>query len=404
MKPLPHTLLAALLATALALAAIGCNDEETSLGANLPDPNTVYNGQHDTLYADLAYSYRDTALSTAGLDYNIVGSVSDPVFGIASSVIFTQIALPSRTSTINFDSVVIDSVVLSLVKHELYPDTNATYEMRFEVKQLAEALVGTDSLYNDASTLPVDESHTFFDEFVSVGPNDTVIRLRLSGDINSAIDYTGDNEGFVAHSKGLRIRISDYSGERAMLTINFAATKTRLTAFYHYATQADTNQFDFSLGTHFSHFSHSYAGSNLGADSIDGSTLLYLEPLAGYAVRVGFDSALSAFNEAHPRAVIHYAELLLPLADGDYGVKPDMLLVPDMPLVQYSISGGDGTYQADKNAYRLRLTQRVQQTLRAGKDEGTSLVINSRRSSAAHTVLNGRSAANPVRLAIIYTE
>lgn len=403
MKRLHNIVMLGLAAALLWMLPAGCADEESGLGTNLSDPSTIYNGISDTLLADRACSIRDTGLSTAGFDYNILGRYADPTFGSVAAEIYTQIALPARTSTINFDTVEIDSVVLSLVKHELYPDTTRTYNLHFLVRQLAEPLDGDDSTYTDASTIGIDNSRTFFDQTIAVGPTDTIIRLKLSGDIAQALDYTGDNDGFIAHSKGLHISLTDAS-DNAMLTINFAATKTRLTAYYHYATQADTNDFDFSLGRHFMHFSHDYSTGTLGADSIDGSQNLYLEPMAGYAVRIGFDSALAAFGEAHPRAVIHYAELLLPLADGDYGLKPDMILVPDMSLAQYAVSGGDGTYQADKNCYRLRLTQRIQQTLRAGRDEGTTLVLNSRRSSAARAVLRGIRTDNPARIAIIYTE
>lgn len=414
MKHFPTPLPIALL-TLLCLLATSCVDKETDLGANLAGDGARYEGIDTTLYADAAYSFRDTALQTGGYVYNIIGNYSDATFGKVNSELYTQVALPSRTSTIDFESVVIDSVVLTLVKDELYPDSTGTYNFHFEVRRLAEAVSSDDSIYRMSSTLPLGSEGPYFDQVVTVAATDTVVRLRMSNDIVDMLRYTGDNDGFVAHAKGLRIRIVGESSDLGMLTIDFSATKTRLTAYYRYNIVDDTtyesSDYDFLLAHRFMHYDHDYSSATVGADQEDGTNRLYLEPLGGYSVRVSFDRALSAFREAHPRAVIHHAELLMPLAEGDYGTVPQRIVAykavasgTEPYIADYLLAGVDGYYHSDANQYRLRVTQHVQGLLRDGIDRGTTLVINSRRSTATRTVLNGATAYNRFKIALVYSE
>lgn len=410
MKHSPTRLPIALL-TLLCLLTTACVDEETDLGANLAGDGARYEGVDTTLYADAAYSFRDTALQTGGYYYNIIGNYSDATFGKVSAELYTQLSLPSRTSTIDFESVEIDSVVLTLVKNALYPDTNGTYSFHFEVRQLAEAVSSSDSIYTMSSTLPVGSEAPYFDQAVTVSATDTVVRLKLSNDIVEALRYTGDNDGFVAHAKGLRIRIVGESSDPGMLTIDFSATKTRLTAYYRYGERPDTSDYQFSLSHRFMHYEHDYTTAVVGDDSVPGANALYLEPLGGYSVRVSFDQALSVFRAAHPRAVIHHAELLLPLATGDYGTPPERVVAykavtsgTEPYIADYLLAGVDGYYHSDANQYRLRVTQHVQGLLRDGIDRGTTLVINSRRSTATRTVLCGTTTGNRVKIALTYSE
>lgn len=409
MKKLP------LLLAALLLAATACTDEESSLGLGLTDPATLYNGHTDTLEANMAYSLRDDSLVTSNFSYGIIGNYTDPMFGHVSSMLYSQIGLASGMSSINFDEVSIDSVVLTLTVDGLFPDSTADYTFHFEVMQLAEAVL-SDTDYYSFDTLPVNPSARFFDGDVTVGANDSLVRLPLSLGINQVLSQSGDSAGFVSATKGLRIRLTD-AGQEGMLSISFASTRTCLTAYYHYGSDTVPYYYEFLVGggvSHFTHFSHDYSGSLTGgADSIDGSNELYLEPLAGYCALVSFDSAVHTFNSLHPTATIHHAELLLPVAVTADANHPDQLLarknsgsqpyIADL-LDLYTMAGYDGKYDASRGCYRLRVTQHVQGLLRDGNDPGILLVLNARQNDASRTILNGRTATDPVRIEIVFSE
>lgn len=401
----------------LLIAVIGCADEESGLGLNLVDGSTLYNGQQAIFTADRALSVRDDSLTTTNYSFGIIGNYQDAVFGNVSASLYTQIALDEHTASINLAENIIDSVVLTLVKEHTYPDSTATYNFHFEVMQLAEPLL-TDSVYYSFDTLPVNPAAVYFNQTVNVGPTDSIVRLKLDNSISTILNQTGTAEEFVNATKGLRIRITD-AGNTGMLGINFSATKTCLTVYHRY-TNEDTVDAEYPLllgnGTsHFIHVDHDYSGSTTGGnDSIDGTAALYLEPLAGYNILVSFDNAIRAFAAAHPTATIHHAELLIPVASS--ATLPDRVLavkkkgngdetyIDDLMIDPLNMSRFDGTYDAARNCYRLLVTQHAQGLLREGADHGTLLVLNSRRSSAARAVINGLSAADHIRIELIYTE
>ena len=394
----------------LAVVPCACVDEESDLGVNLVDHGTLYNGHTDTIFATAAYSSTDDSLLTSDYTFGIIGNYADPVFGFVSSTLYTQIALSSTDNSITTEDMVIDSAVLSLVNDVLFPDSTATYSFHFEVRHLAEPLA--DTFYYSTDAIEVDGMAPLYDGTLQVSAADTVVRLHLGVGISDVLvdgqSYTA--EDFAKFAKGLRIKLLPGS-DPGMMTINFAAVDTRLRVYYH----RDTNHsyYDFTVGMgakHFTHFDHNYAGTIFatGGD-IDGAQRLYLEPLAGHQVHISFDSAVRAFAEQHPRAVIHHAELIMPVVQAG-PVMPDMLVAVrqvdgmDTYINDLLSSGIDGRYHADGNYYRMRVSQHLQGLLRDGGDAGMRLVLDSRRSSAANVVLAGSQAANPIRIAFVYSE
>lgn len=402
--------------TALTLACMAsCTPDETDLGVNLTDPRTIYHGNQHILYADAAYSLKDDSIVSSGSNYNIVGWYTDAIYGKVSSSIYTQITLPSDANSIDLSAATIDSVDLFLVKDALFPDSAGSYRLHFEIMPLAEA-VESDSTYYGNSILAVREGVKYFDEEVRISVTDTVVAFRLGGGIGDLLRQNASRADFLANTKGLRIRVVE-GDSMGIVAFNFAATKTRMTAYYHVGDDTTKLQYNFVVGTgakRFMHFDHDYLVSTVGgADSIDGANRLYLEPFGGYNVCLNFDRAIHEFDSLHPNAAIHYAELLLPLADEAPDIHPDSLLAfaigsdgstTLLPDLRYGM-GGDGSYLRDSNYYRLRVSMQLQKILREKHDYGTKLMLYySRRHPAARTVINGTAAAKPVRIVFTYTE
>ena len=402
----------------LTLSLSACSEEESDLGIDLTDPTTLYQGVCDTLYADAAWTEPEDTLLTSNYSFGIIGNYTSPLFGKVSSSLYTQIALPSNANDISFNDMVIDSVILTFTPSQLFPDTGATYTFHFEVRQLAEPLL-TDSLYYNYSTLPVDPATLFFDDDVTVGPNDSLVNLRLDPSFNAVLLRTATAEEFLAQTKGLRIRITNAADE-GMLSIDFAAATTCLRAYYH---NDDNNtvlaaSYTFLMGagtSHFTHFAHDYSGTIFGGH-IDGATKLYLEPMGGQQVRMSFDNAVKAFHQAHPYATIHHAELVMPVADDSPALRPDQILlftrnesgefdyIDDLINVN-AMTGYDGhCHDSVSVHYRMRCTQHMQGLLRQDGDPGTLLLLNSRRHTANSLVLNGITTANRPRIHIVYSE
>lgn len=425
-----------LVAMTVMLAA--CTEKESTLGMNLQDPATLYDGQLDTAYG-VYYTVLDDSLLTSGQSQGLVGCYHDDLFGDAEAVIFAQIAPPNE-SGVEFDQYCfIDSVVLSLAISDIYNPSGYAKghkgykRMHFEVYQLAEPVM-TDTAYYSFDQLAVSDV-CLFNDVVRVPMSDTtVVSLPLSSSIIPlfANQSYATVEDFVQASKGLRIRLVN-DGEPVMATVNFAAAATRLSVYYTYNNVDDPNSdsiyrtYDFVIGNsesrsaaHFNQYINNYKGSlamfnSMTTDSLDGAQYAYLSPMGGTNVKLDFNAFVQQFHENHPYATIHYAEMLLPVADIASPARPDMIAafkcyldgsvvsIPDL-YDPYTYSGYDGGYDAATGCYRLRITQHLQKMLNSGQDLGTLLVLNNRRASAAHTVVNGYNSNNPIRIRFVYTE
>lgn len=406
-----------------------CKDDETEIGYNLQDPSTYYNGVLDTAFMK-AYTFYEDSLQTSGAPnpYSsaVLGNYSDGVFGKVSVMFYTQIAAASEGG-INIDpsTTTIDSVVLSLRILDWYPgtpDSSASFNLHFEVRQLAEMLQ-SDSNYYASDEIPVEPS-ALYSQTIVCHERDSMVNLRLSSSVNAIFTRQCTSEEFLEHAKGLRIRLMPDSDPCAP-TLNLAAAHTKICVYYTYNGLRDSVDFLCGTGTnHFSHIEHTYSGTPFSTfasnpkDSINGGTYLYLEPLGGTKIKLDLNDFIRDFRLAHPYAIIHHAELLLPKADIADDEPPARILaykhaaggyeapIPDLLNEYYGdVSGGfDGRFHADKGCYRLRVTRHLQQLMRTGVDYGTTLYIDARRSSAARTVINGTQSSDPIRIEFIYSE
>lgn len=410
---------------------VSCNEKESDLGVDLQDPATLYNGIIDTAYG-IAYTVFDDSLLTSGQSNALIGCYSDNVFGMSEGILFTQITT-ANDGGVEFDQYShIDSAILSFSLANVYPDATGSksyHNLHFEVYQLAEKLL-RDSAYYAFDDVPVN-SVCFFDDVVSVAQSDSmVVSMNLNENFLALVrnQRYGSAEEFEEMMKGVRIRLVN-DGTPMMATVNLAASATRLTTYYRYINGSDTiaRTYDFVVSQtapHFSRFVNNYSGSlatfNANtADSVDGSRYLYLSPMGGTNIKVNFNAFVQQFSQLHPYAVIHYAELLMPVADIAPADKPDMIVafkcyndgtvvsIPDI-YDTYTYSGFDGKYNADQGYYRMRITQHLQKIVKSGMDLGTLLVLNGRRSSALRTVINGSdptmTANHPICIRFVYSE
>jgi len=407
----------------LLLVPCACTEEETEIGVELQDPFTLYQGTRDTIPLT-AYTILDDSLSTVGYSAGVFGDYSDATFGSMRAILYSQVATPSSGVKLS-DAVIFDSVVMTLVIDTVYPimPDSTPRNMHVIVNQLSEVF-DPDSSYT--STKKLEESDVcFFDDDVTYYADS--LRLRLNENIYPVLRQDSCSyDDFFQYSKGIAIKLADNS--QTAVTVDISASNTRLTLYYHTTSIDSTLQFVFTINSaakHSMYYAHDYTGTPLAPfatnrkDSISGTDKLYLEPLGGTRVRLNMQPFLDAFREKHPNAVVHYAELLLPVnssaTDTSMPVRilalkncadSSSVYVTDANVLTnaYTYAGFDGFYDRDKRQYRLRVTRHLQELLRSGKDYGTELIIDARRSSAFRTVINGTASDNPVRIDFVYSE
>lgn len=407
----------------LFLLPAACTEKESDLGLDLQDPFSLYDGIRDTAYMTGCTIF-DDSLWTAGYQYGIFGDYEDDVFGSVTSVIYSQITISSTTGINLTDDVIIDSVVMTLVIDSLYPvvPDSTPVPLHIIINQLEEPL--RDSVYHASysSQSLSDNGVCFFDGTVTYIADS--IRLRMNEDIYPVLRQNCTTDEFAERVKGFSLKLAENSNR--MVTVDFTATNTRLTLYYHTAN-VESLRYIFVINAdagHSMYFNHDYTGkaiapiANHTVDSIAGDQLLYLEPLGGTRVRLNLQPFLNSFRKAHPWAVVHYAELQLPVSDVDDTKRPLRLLAgrnhaqgpmtmvtdADFTVNPYTYGGFGGYYNKEKGYYRMRVTRHLQELLRSGVDYGTELYIDARRSTAYRTVLNGTATANPVKVVFVYSE
>lgn len=414
-------------ALALMLVPTACSEDETELGMGLEDPSTMFDGQKDTVYLE-GWTIYDDSLLTSDYQTGLIGKCADAEMGVTKAIFYSQIALRDNNGINVAEGTVVDSVVLSLAINDIYPEgsSKGTHNLHFKIDQLSESM--TDSVYYAFSELEANGTN-FYDGTVTVSSEDSIIRLKMKSAINSYVDHSASAESFLEAIKGVRIELNKESGDEAvMVTANFAALNTKLTAYCSSPGDTVSTPYDFLIGygtKHFVQFVHDYAGSSaLGLfatesgkkDSIAGTTKLYLQPMGGTQLKLRLDATwFKNFRAKHPNAVIHYAELKLPVENG----KADELAARVMAyqttatgfhsyVADYSdyftYRGFDGYFHEDYKSYRMRVTQHLQSMLRTGKDYGTTIAIDARRSSAKSAIINGTGSIDRPRIEIIYSE
>ena len=406
-----------------------CNEKESDLGVNLQDPSTRYDGIRDTAYVT-AYTVFDDSLRTSGIASTILGRYNSPVYGPTEAIYYTQIGLPSDEGISIDENYHIDSVVMNLRIESFYPftqDSSKRYNLHFEICQLADQLIDSNQYHADTafsvSNLVVYDQDQIFTE------RDTVLHFKLNENSYSLFKSATNQEEFQRNLKGLRIRLKDNSVDDAMVVISLAAVSSKVTMYYRYGDMPKQLTYDFLCGQkigHYTQFKHDYSGTplrkfqnnNVNHDTMKTEPLLYITPMGGTNVYIRMDDFIKQFHQDHPSAVIHYAELLLPVEElpeqvsgmSEKDASPDKLVAyrysssgyvaPIADLIDKNLAPGfDGTYSKDKKYYRMRISRHVQQLLRTQVDYGTLIVLNSRRSSALSVVIN-----KPIRIEFIYTE
>lgn len=409
-----------LLVLALLLTAVSCKKSETDLGVNLQDPNTLYQGQKVEARFK-AFTVVDDSLKTSNYSQGIFGNAQFPTLGSVEAVIYSQIAIASSTGIALSDTIAIDSVVMTLVVDTVYPvrPDSTRVNLHVKVMQLADTLSSTKGYYV-FDQIP-ESSNCLFDSTVAYIYGTDSIRLKMRSSIYPVLTQTCSTEDFLNIVKGFSLRMD--AETQSLVSVNFAATNTRLTLHYHNGREPMTYTFLINdMGAcRFMNYTHQFTGTPLQPlqqtppDSVAGDSRLYLVPMGGSRVRLYLQEFLDTFAVNHPTAVIHHAQLLLPLAgEGDTStpkrimaykyLQDGTLTVITDAYYPYTINGYDGLRHRSDGYYRLRVTQHLQELLRAGKDYGTELVIDARRATPFPVTLNGTATASPARIEIIFSE
>ena len=411
---------------------ISCNDNTSDIGMDLLD-NLMGTDFTDTITLE-AYSVLEDTINTTNTSANVLGHISDPIFGNSDAGIFTQISLSG--AAVNFGvHPIIDSVVLSLQISTYYGDTNSQVGIR--VHELTESLDEEQQYYQNSSVAynptPLNYSLTGY----TLKPNTNVVvdtgvysphmRIRLSQQfgqnlLNHQDDLNNNMQDFL---KGLYIGAVSHTGSRGyMLITSMTSALSGITLYYH---NDSTQNMRYTLScsdkcVRFTQFNHNYQVSNnnifvqevLQNHRELGSQALFVQGGGGVKTRIKFPHLENSFKQFDNRVVIHRAELVI--SDLDYdeeylthpinlsiqGIGKSDSAVRFLPDDDYYTSSSyfGGTYDSKNHEYRFRITQYVQQLILQQNDWSNciNLVVRGSAVRPHRLMFDGTDPASPTRL------
>ncbi|KAF0198294.1 MAG: hypothetical protein FD166_1645 [Bacteroidetes bacterium] len=414
------------------ITAFSCTKEPDLIGLDLLPPGDLLNIDYIDTSSIVAYTVREDSLRTDELTLNLLGSISDPVFGTTTASIYTQYRLSKNNITFG-ENAVADSMVLTLVYKGIYGDSLAPKTIR--VYEMADS-INYDSSYYSTRTIPVLPELIGEATFVpNLSEADSVdgnympphMRIMLSQAfadkiISADTNTLKDNESFQKIFMGLYLTSEQATtpGTGSILYFNLLDAVSRLKIYYHNST--DTSTIDFPIGSYsarFNQYNHNnYAGADPSmleqfADSSANTEHLYVQSMAGTKIklripylkalaaqkRIAVNEALLVFTVEDTSGVYEVpAQLALKKldADGDYTALPDET---------EGSSFLDGKSRSGKE-YRFRITRYIQNRLLNPGDPDYGLMLFAAGSSLSgnRVTLRGPNAAEgKIRLLIYYT-
>ncbi len=392
------------LVTIFLFVMASCTNQSSPIGLDLMD-DLVGTDFTDTVTVE-AYSVLEDTVVTSNLSANLVGCISDPVFGNSHAATLAQFQLSG--ASVNFgENPVIDSVVLTLQISGYYGDTTSMCGIR--VYRLTEDM-GTDVSYYQNSEVGYDPTPLNYSlQGYPISPNTQVVvdtgaynphlRIRLSQSFGQYLlnNQNALNTNISSVFKGLCIDAISHTGSVGyMFLTNINSALSGIMLYYH--NNSDKNmRYQLSCtakSAHYTKMSHSYSASQssdfvsevLNGNKDLGKKVLFLQGGGGVKTRITFPHLADAFASINDRVVIHRAELVITNVrpDEQFLIQPAGLtlqgitkdgkvnFIPDDDYYT-SASYYGGVYDASKHEYRFRITRYVQQLVLKQGDLTNSL-------------------------------
>lgn len=424
-----------------------CESDPAVIGIDLlPDEEKL-----TVLYSDtttvLVHSVFADSIKTDETSRNLLGSYIDPVFGLNTISIATQVRLSSVSVDFG-ENPVLDSIVLSFEYTTIpaslgsplvaYGDTTTVQTIK--VFEINEDLV-YDTAYYSNHNLSI-KTTELASENVSFKPTDSIMvdtslvkaqfRIRLSEEfgnsiINAPEDALASVDGFLDFMKGLYIRPEPVSTGGAIVFFDLTVAASRLTLYYHNDEEEKTS-YPFLINTlcaRFMKFDHDYSlGDPSFIEQLNGDTTLaadnfYLQTLGGVEARVSFPYINDWKKDQ--RIILNEAKLVFYNADTASGFSPPLELFffvlnedGSLGFLDEQFEGTryfGGYYQKASGEYFFRITQKLQKIIDGDQNNTTfSLGVSGASLMPNRVVLNGFNPQNAdqynnrIRLKLIYTK
>ncbi|HBH06545.1 MAG TPA: hypothetical protein DDX92_08075 [Flavobacteriales bacterium] len=443
----------------LLISASACRKDD-NLGRDVqPGDDDLFIHVTDT-FNILAETIRSPLLRTDERADVFVGIYNDPVFGTTSSSFYTQVLHADEDPDLApVEDRKFDSIILSMrfVSGNVYKDRNQSIfsgePARFEIHEIIEPINLGSNYFSNSAVKTSPTMLGVFDGFVNLVDDviltdgDTVppqIRIRLSDEFGEKLLKAGNevyatNEGLHDFFNGLYVKpvsVSSNKGAGALYEINGPNSRLELyfrepdsnaideakTLFFPMRAAASTVAPD--LAASFMRYEHDYENSEISdvlGNTEEGSRKLYMQGMAGTDVLIYFQDLNRLLDKGN--IIINLAELYIPFDTAQEFIWPGRIAVARLladsttelltdQLNTFGSRGVDGNASYSAGRYRFRITQYLEERLRAFSadnpvDEVLYLSAINNDRSPVRSVMFGTSHNIPetdsLKLVVTYT-
>ncbi len=419
-----------------------CKEEDTIVGADLQPDSEKYQLQFTDTISIKAYSTIDSIISNQ-MSLNLLGFVSDPIFGKSQANIYSQFRL-SVTSLEFGQEAVLDSIVLTLSYEGFFGDTLKPFIIR--VYELDEDIENEKTYYNTstlaykATNLTAAPNYYCYPTPKAINAADTiskmpVLRIALQNKFGmekfiekSNAEELENNDNFLKYFKGLYIVAEGVSDDGSMIYVNMLNPLSCLTLYYH-NKEKNALKHSFVVNekamrfTHVNHFDYAEANESLkkqiiNKDYSETAEQLFLQASGGVKTLIEFPYIQKMFKDK--KVAINKAELVITRYGNDYTFfyqppsldlyyKKDLTATTAYYLPDYALGTSyfGGNYDATQKEYRFRITQYIQNLIMNDNEKAypLHLVVKGAATKANRLILFGNNPTtnkNRLRLEITY--
>ncbi len=428
----------------LGLLVSSCKKPEDGVGLNLQPEDELLNANVIDTTTLIMYTEEDDSVRTDELRVNMVGSYMDPVLGKVEASTYMQLRTDGQGVTFEEDSIVIDSVILSMEYDGYYGNLDP---QTFGVYEIVDTMYH-DSAYYSNSYLNFDSTGTVFggqgwgNLIVSgeetqtpsplvntiVGTDTLDAQLRIPLDtvfgryiINSADADLATNEQFVKYFRGLHVRAENptqASQEGALLYFNLEDAASKVTIYYTEEVDGvpEAKSFDLKVDDNSARFTrspHNYNSAPVAialSDTTQGRFSTHIQTLGGLRTAINFPHIMNLVDSG--MVAINKAELVMPVEyySGSSFFPNDVLTAlmlnedGDLAFLPGGVSSGLANYDLDNKEYRFVISEYIQGLLK-GDISSNKLIIESIDVSVTgnRCILSGPNTINRRKPQLILT-
>ncbi len=416
-------------------------DPEDSLLGNNAKPNISYS---DSLLPSVS-SVREDPIRTSNLSYNLVGNITDPVFGQSYAETYAQ--LLTSSSSIDFGrNPTLDSVVLYLKVLEFYGNTSTP--LNFVIRELDEAMDSDKEYYSDETlsvktvplgsakiapkeaneVIPIKLSKQFGDRLLNESGSSNLANAEAFLNFFKGILITVDS-GFTANPIGAHYKTADIftevPSEGSIAYLDLQSSSSKLTLFYS-TSDEDSLSTDFLITSNSARFSYynNNQSNSLSQSYINGSndSLIFIESMSGLKGLITLPDLSNLSNVLINKAELEFSQVHLMDQDSFLTTPSEMAIIKvgedgsnnfEIPDIFDGVAYYGGTRSNAINVqgqliatYRFNIARYVQEVV-DGKSEDNGLYLVSVPSAliADRLVLGGNNQDHEgVKFTLIYTE